>query len=390
MPRAKKSSQSGTPNGKATNRVAKKHKVIAPSRPPEEWAGYTSRSIPVNLTPGVPNLTADHVVGREVEWLLEPYIPYGFLTLLTGESEAGKSTLLGALTAAMTQGRDLLTGTRGPAGKVLVFSPEEDPSIHLMPRWEAHEADISKIVLGDYGPDQQLLHRMQLPAEARQLGRCVSTHGVRLVIIDPITSYLAGAAERLDDIGVRNLLDSVQSIAQETGCAVVITRHPRKQRDGTALDRVAGSAAWTQHPRVVLATGRDPEAEDVRVLACGKNSFRMNVPSLEFRLNVVGGGVQCQINGQSKLTAKDIGAESSDAAQRDAITEATAFLTETLREGPLPQKDIKRLADENGISWATLRRAKVKMKVTSHPIGANGQRYQEWRPPAVTEPEGGV
>ncbi len=368
-------------NGKPKKQLPKKPIRARSERPPEEWHGYTSRSVPVNLTPTLTNLTADHVVSRRVEWLVEDYIPYGFVTMLTGESESGKSTLLGALAASVTRGIDLRDGKRYPPGKVLVYSPEEDPAVQLKPRWVAHDAVVSSITLGDYAPDGQLLHRMLLPADAKQLGRNVAAKGYRLVIIDPITAYLGGASEVKDDVAVRSLLDAIQAISQETGCALVVTRHPRKSREGTALDRVAGNAAWTQHPRIVLATGRDPESEQGRVLAVCKNSFRLNVPSREFTIEIVDGAAVLHLGGNSKVSAKDIGAEAESLVQRDALGEAIAFLQEQMKDGPKPQKEIGRVAADNRISEGTLRRAKVKLGVTSHPVGANGERYQEWRPP---------
>ena len=59
-----------------------------------------------------------------------------------------------------------------------------------------------------------------------------------------------------------------------------------------------------------------------------------------------------------------------------ALNEAKEFLLDVLHEGPQRQKDIWKQADEAGIRWSTLRRAKDALGIESAReggIGADGQ-----------------
>jgi hypothetical protein len=53
------------------------------------------------------------------------------------------------------------------------------------------------------------------------------------------------------------------------------------------------------------------------------------------------------------------------------IARAVAFLTETLKLGPLSQKDVEQRAQKAGIKWRTLKRAKYRAGVTSKRIGTS-------------------
>ena len=58
---------------------------------------------------------------------------------------------------------------------------------------------------------------------------------------------------------------------------------------------------------------------------------------------------------------------------------ATAFLVETLTEGPAPVAKINRAAREQGISEKTLNRAKVELGVESYQDGKGKDRQWFWR-----------
>jgi putative DNA primase/helicase len=332
-------------------------------------------------------MMASQVVSSEVDWLLPSRIPFGLVTMLTGPSEGGKSTMLGALAAAMSCGVNLGSGEKHVPGAVLVYSPEEDPYHTLRPRWEAQGADLSRIYLGDFGPSGQALTKMVLPADVRKLASMVAAFRIRLVIIDPITAYLASGQATRDDVEVRQLLDALQAIAIQSGCAIIITRHYRKSSDGGPLDRVGGNAAWTQYPRVVLACGLDPEDDNQRVLACAKNNLRHGVPSLNFSIQTVGSAVKLALGKECGVTASAMGLGCSTDADKDAMLDCVNYLRDALKDGEQPAKEVVRTAQESGLSLGTLRRAKVRLKITSHPIGSNSQRYMVWRLPLALPAE---
>ena len=83
-------------------------------------------------------------------------------------------------------------------------------------------------------------------------------HGARLLVIDP--AGLAIATNENDRALVSMALDALAGWALGTGCAVLITGHPAKAREGEAAD-YSGSTAWRGSVRA-LWTLRAPDADD--------------------------------------------------------------------------------------------------------------------------------
>lgn len=351
----------------------------SPAEPPPSANGHAAApGRPVARDSGARCMSAAEVQTVEIDWLMPEIIPSGLLTLVTGESGAGKSTLLCALTACLSRGRQLGSPERVAPGNTLIFCPEEEPSFIFRPRLEAHEADLSRCLFGDYTPAGGLMPRLVLPADIRRLGLLVRLHRARLCVIDPITAYIGSGVDLKDDVAVRRLLEEVQLVGMETGCAMVVTRHFRKGRDGTLLDRVGGNAAWTQYPRTVLVCGIHPDDPSRRVLVAAKPSLTGAVPSLAYRIERFGTVGRLVIEGSCAVQPTDLGIMPSDAADRDALADACAFLGEFLAEGEQAAKECGRIAEESGISRGTLRRAKTKLRVVSIPRGPNAQRYHVW------------
>lgn len=115
---------------------------------------------PILRDTGARCMNALEVKTVEIEWLMESFIPNGLLTLITGQSGAGKSTFLCALAAALSKGKQLGAASNIAPGNSLIFCPEEEPSFIYKPRLEAHAADLSKCHFGDYAPDGSLLPRL--------------------------------------------------------------------------------------------------------------------------------------------------------------------------------------------------------------------------------------
>jgi energy-coupling factor transporter ATP-binding protein EcfA2 len=334
-------------------------------------------------------MNGNEVQSVEIDWLWESFIPNGLLTLITGESGSGKSTLLCALAAGLSSGKSIDGKSNVAPGNVLLFCPEEEPSFILKPRLVAHGAALERCLFGDYSPDRSMLSRLVLPADVRRLSLMVKLHRARLVILDPITAYIGGGLDMKDDIGVRRLLEELQLLAMDTGAAFVFTRHFRKSREGSILDRVGGNAAWTQFPRTVLTCGTHPDNPAERVLVSAKPSLTGAVSSVAFRIEKVGLVGRLTLTGACSVTSEDLSLQPADAAERDALTDACAFLNDFLHEGEQTAKECGRIAEESGISRGTLRRAKVKLGICSIPRGPNAQRYHAWSLPESSGPDEG-
>jgi RecA-family ATPase len=178
------------------------------------------------------------------------------------------------------------------------------------------------------------------------------------------------------------LIDELQALARRTRCDVILTHHNNKSRGGSALNQSLGSTAITHVPRSVLRVDPHPEQEGRRVLSVVACNQGKHAPSLAF--DIEGEGVNRRIvwRGESSLTADQLAEAQDDSGERDARGDAKTFLREELESGPKPAATLIGNADNNGIKYGTLRRAKRDLGVTSHPVGPVGNRYFEWRKPA--------
>ena len=143
---------------------------------------------------GSPLQTIASVQPREAEYLAEPYLPRGMITILAGHAGQGKTTLALWLASHVSNG-DLMPG--GKPGNVYYFTTENDESIVLRPRLEAMDARLDRV--------------MVMRSDARQLTltdpRLFEMHKIfdgkpDLIIFDPVQSYVGKKLDmnRTDDV----------------------------------------------------------------------------------------------------------------------------------------------------------------------------------------------
>lgn len=381
-----------------SNRKSKVEKVGAKARvkspnekpkptenaPPPSSNGHVETAEPFDTPPRSFYISAAQIRQEKLSFLFEPYIPNDSLTLVTGDSGAGKSTFLSALAAGVTRGMKLNKSGGHAQGRVLMFSPEEQVQVAVRARLDAHNASLPMVFFGDFDTTQKLLPRMNLPNDCGRLCERIKAMQIRLLIIDPITSYLGSGFNPSSDSDVRGLLDMLSQIAVETHCTILITRHYRKSLDGTPLDRIGGSAAWGHFPRTVLACGFDPDDPEKRILVVSKCMIGKPPPSMRYSIEPSGDAVRFVLGEETSITARELGLVSLGAPERDALADAQDYLRSALADGPVPCNDLKAYALKNMISEATLRRAKKKLGVASSLIVNAGDRYQVWLLPENT------
>src|SRR5690606_9562590 len=87
---------------------------------------------------------------RAINWLWTGWIPKGYITLIAGETGAGKGTVLADIAARVTTGRpwpgdDPETATRQP-GNVIWLGSEDGTEDIIVPRLSACGAQLDRIV----------------------------------------------------------------------------------------------------------------------------------------------------------------------------------------------------------------------------------------------------
>ena len=211
-----------------------------------------------------------------IEWLWVGWIPKGYVTLLAGETGAGKSTVQADVTARVTTGApwpgefDCPNARRKPE-RVLWLGSEDSIEEMTVPRLTACGANLDNVVeiqcamqdgkRNTFSMQDDLEGVAQWLTFARDEGRPFA-----MLVIDPVTSYLPGQKLRkvdLNDAGqLRTVLEPWLRLAGEHNIAIVCVTHFAKDTTRSMLHRVLGSAAFAQTCRSLVAVLDRQPTED--------------------------------------------------------------------------------------------------------------------------------
>jgi hypothetical protein len=161
-------------------------------------------------------------------------------------------------------------------------------------------------------------------------------------------------------------------------------------RPTEALDRVACPESQPESRRATPVDGRSPASltsrpspllsPERRVLAQVKNNLAPPQPSLVFRLVPQADGPPLLAwEGASGLAADQLLAGGTRALlPARARLQAAEAIEALLRDGPRSSRDVWELAQELGLSFRTLERAKGDLGIRSKRVWADGQRLSYW------------
>ena len=298
-------------------------------------------------------LRLSDVATTSIEWLWPGYIAAGKITMIDGEPGVGKSTLAMDVAARLTTHGTMPDGTRGLTGGVVLLSAEEGMGDTVRPRFEALGGNPTRVCI------PSLDGSLKLPDCVEWLEQAIADVTARLVVIDPVMSYLPGTLNSWSDQDVRAALDPLAQLAQRTGVAIVAIRHLNKKEGQSALNRGGGSTAFAAVARAAFLVGVDPSAQDRRVFAPVKFNLGRRPPSQAFRIGDAGGNATLVWEGLSLLTADDL----VRPRPPGKLGEATQFVSETLSQGPMPTKELEERAHQAGIAPRTLARARKELHV---------------------------
>lgn len=213
-----------------------------------------------------------------VTWLWHRFLPVGSITLFDGNPGEGKSTIVADIIARLTVGGEWPDGSSvGPVGRVLYITKEDDAATQVRPRIEVAGGDVRHV---DFVASDLLF-----PRDAGRFRELLGVTRPRLVLLDPLMSYLEGKVKVISDNEIRSaIMTPLAEISRDLSCTVLVIRHFNKGSGQTALLRGAGSlGGLAGAARMVLALTGDPEDDDdrARVFGVVKSNFEAKPPSLK-------------------------------------------------------------------------------------------------------------
>jgi hypothetical protein len=368
------------------------HDVLSPAdrRAVEVAAWVTDNGYhPSRPGPGVVRL--DEVEPERVAWLWEGRLPLGKVTLVEGDPDQGKSTMLLDLAARVTVGASMPDGSPGvgPAS-VVVMIAEDALGDTVRPRLDAAGADPARVYAWEWVADPEAEDRQrppELPTDLDRLAGLIASVGAVLVIVDVFVAYLPDDRRTFSDHNMRRVLTPLAKMAERTGAAVAAVRHYIKSRSGNALHAGGGSIGITGAARAVLAVGFDPsdETDDpndrAHVLAVAKLNIGRKPPSLLYRLvdAPAYGCARVEWLGTTPLSADDLlRAHESDDDRADRANREE-MLAELLADGPVAVAEVEAFGKEHGWSVKVLRKSLTKLGGRSVQTGFGESKRWTWQ-----------
>jgi hypothetical protein len=239
----------------------------------------------------------DTIVPEPLEWLWQNRIAVGNFHIICGEQDSGKGLITAGIVASLTTGKPWFDAPNpNPPSRVLYMSAEDRPKQTLIPRFAVAGADVSKVANVKatvvYGEDGNETARgiTSLHADLNAIRKTCKEFDIKLVIVDPLESYIGSNIKMNDATSTRSVLGPLNAFADKTGLAVIAVAHFNKNEMQKVLNRVSGSHTMSCAPRGVWVVSRDKEepTKAHRSFTCQKFNELSDQDKEGFYWNAVG------------------------------------------------------------------------------------------------------
>ena len=341
------------------NEVLQKKDTVADGKYMRE-AVYGIRQAPKTETVEV--IRMSDVDLQKVEWLWEPYIPFGKVTIIQGNPGEGKTTFALRLCAACTNKKAFPYMESLEPFNVIYQTAEDGLGDTVKPRLIEAEADLARILVIDES-------KQELSLSDVRIENAIMQNSARLIVLDPLQAYIGAQTDMNRANEIRPIIKRLADVAERTGCAIVLIGHLNKAAGTQSAYRGLGSIDFRAAARSVLLIGRVKREPNIRVIIHDKSSLAPEGKPMAFSLGTDDG---FQWIGEYDITAEEL--LDGKGGNTEAKTElAEKLILELLTNGKeLSSDEIQKAADELGISERTIRRAKQSLddRLTSKRIGS--------------------
>jgi RecA/RadA recombinase len=294
-----------------------------------------------------------------IEWIWANWLPKGFLTMLAGAPEAGKSALALRIAASITNGLPFPDGTTPQETGLVVWCEAEASQALNLERAKKWGIDIKKLIL----PLEDATEDISLDNQKHKerIREAASVPGVKLLIVDS----LSGTSRRNENS--TDMLDLVRFLAQlarDKNIAILLTHHLRKRGKmdtySVELDRLRGSSSIVQPARVIWAMDNPNSSTGYKRLRVIKSNLGQKPQSIGYEI------------GESGI---NFGPSPEPFAKPSETEESVEFLKNMLANGPCDAQVVLTEAEKNGIHERTLREAKTQLRIRSEKEGGSNGKW---------------
>lgn len=274
-------------------------------------------------------IKASEITPKAVTWLWYPYIPYGKITILEGNPGEGKSKLMLSIAALLTKGLPLpfadKTEETEPAA-VIYQTTEDDADDTVVPRFLESGGDPERLIF--IKEDAK-----RVSFGDKRIEQAIRKYDARLLVLDPMSSYIGSDISMNQANEMRDAMNPLVSVAQQTGCAIVIISHMNKMEGINPLYRTSGSIDIAGSARSILAVVKtnNQDDPDERVMVQVKSNLSRTGSAILFDV----GEKNVSFIDEIELEAKDAFAALGPKVGRpsEKCDKAVQFIKEMLSDG---------------------------------------------------------
>jgi hypothetical protein len=333
---------------------------VVPSEPREPEARPASGKNPRPARERMRVTVIGDVEPKRIVWVEDGLVARGMLTGLVAPGGTVKG-LYGIHLAAKLAER----------GERTLFLCSEDALDYIIrPRFEAAGCD-GKLAFALSIEAANGTRGLHFPSDLPVLADAIAEVGPRLVIVDPVASYIDHGLDMAKNNQMREILQPLIALAAETTTAIIPVYHLGKEPGRGAI----GSVAFEDACRQVLTAARDDEDEDVRHLELtktniGRTGYGRKLRIVEVPLAIDGETVSVAKLVDEGRSGKSVhsllarkGTPGPDPSQRQAARDLLSELLAAAEGDGVAAGEVReRVEREAGVSQSTIWRAFTELR----------------------------
>jgi hypothetical protein len=315
---------------------------------------------------------ASTVKPRRVSFLWNPYLPIGKATMLAGDGGSGKSVVSSELAATVSTGGKFpgeWSSLNGEPANVLIMSAEDTAEETLQPRLDVAGADLDRITLRDFDlTDDLVLDESGIEVIERQMAEIRP----KLVIIDPIVSFMGDKIDMHRSNEVRPMMVKLSALARDYDAAILVIAHVNKNEGAKAGNRVGGTVDFRNAVRSLLLVG-SVDNEPERGYAIFHDKHNYSKEGLPLGYETVGAGEYDEIAKvnwiDTDLTKGEVfGGTKSGPSQEQIVGKITAAFLRTVPSRCAPSNTVKSVIEAAipKVNERAIRRGRERVGVLVH------------------------
>lgn len=203
------------------------------------------------------------IVHGQKEYLYKPYLPMRKYVIITADPGTGKTKLLCAIAAKVTNGDSLCGIPCQHKGNVVFFSREDDAD-DIVTTFKSCGGDPQKLtVIAEDDEALDYLAKHPLFFSSSEVEEIIKAKQPSLVVFDPMQKYIPPNVDTFRNNQTSAALSYVTKLAAKYNCVIAIITHNVKMKVGLSLQaQVNGSSDIVGGSRSALAVVPYPEANE--------------------------------------------------------------------------------------------------------------------------------